>query len=160
PSRLERAKAALADLSRGVERRGGHRLALVVFAGRARLACPLTHDYDHFRETLDAVDTAAPDTDLEPGPGVASGTRIGRGLAQAVLAHDPRFQGCRDILLVSDGDDPARDGEWRQGAAEARAQGIPVHAVGVGDPDRGHRIPAGEGWLHHDGREVLTRLQD
>src|SRR5438093_641389 len=42
PSRLERARAMLLDLGRAVEKRGGHRLALVLFAGRARLACPLT----------------------------------------------------------------------------------------------------------------------
>src|SRR5262249_14978457 len=37
PSRVERARAALADLVDTVQRRGGHRLALVVFAGRAKV---------------------------------------------------------------------------------------------------------------------------
>src|SRR5579884_2595010 len=57
PSRLERARAALIDLADAVERRGGHRLALVLFAGKPRLACPLTHDYDHFRSQLDNLET-------------------------------------------------------------------------------------------------------
>src|SRR4051812_32395549 len=40
PRRLDRARAALIDLSRTVQERGGHRLALVVFAARAQLICP------------------------------------------------------------------------------------------------------------------------
>jgi Ca-activated chloride channel family protein len=167
PSRLERARAMLLDLSRAVEKRGGHRLALVLFAGRARLACPLTHDYDHFRDTVNAINTQAPDPDLEPGPGAASGTRIGLGLAEAVAAHDPapRAAGARDILLLSDGDDPAHDGEWQRGADLARAEGISVHTVGIGDPDRASPIPepGPDGktrWLVYNGREVRTRLEE
>jgi Ca-activated chloride channel family protein len=168
PSRLERARAMLLDLSQTVEKRGGHRLALVRFAGRARLVCPLTHDYDHFRDSVNAIDTRAPDPELEPGPGAASGTRIGLGLTEAVAAHDPaaRSTGARDILLLSDGDDPAHDGEWRRGADLARAQGIPVHTVGIGDPDTPSPIPlpgppdpVGKNrWLVFDSREVRTRL--
>jgi Ca-activated chloride channel family protein len=171
PSRLERARAMLLDLSRAVERRGGHRLALVLFAGRARLACPLTHDYDHFRDVVNEIDTRAPDPDLEPGPGGAvSGTRFGLGLTEAVAAQDTasRAAGARDILLLSDGDDPAHDGEWRRGADLARAEGIPVYTVGIGDPGEAVPIPApgppspdGKNrWLVYDGREVRTRLEE
>jgi Ca-activated chloride channel family protein len=160
PSRLERARTALLDLSETIAKRSGHRLALVLFASRARLICPLTHDYDHFREMVRDLEDAALDPELGPGPGVTSGTRIGRGITQAVLAHDPRFQGARDIVLLSDGDDPARDGEWRQGALEAKALGIPVHPVGLGDPDAAHPIPQGKSWLQHDGQPVRTRLQE
>ena len=73
PSRLERARAALLDLAEAVQRRGGHRVALVEFAGRARLACPLTHDYDHFRDTVRAIDPMAFDPELGPGPEEKSG---------------------------------------------------------------------------------------
>src|SRR5262249_58131955 len=112
PSRLERAGQALDDLSRAVERRGGHRLALVVFAARARIACPLTHDYDHFRQALAEQDAANPHPDIRPaGDDVQSGTRIGAALRLAVEAHDPHYRdhGTQDILLLSDGDDPAHD---------------------------------------------------
>jgi Ca-activated chloride channel family protein len=161
PTRLERAKAALLDLVDAVQRRGGHRLALVEFAGRARLACPLTHDYDHFRNTVRAVDATAFDPELGPGPSDKSGTRIGLGLAQGVLAHDPRSAGARDLLLLSDGDDPAGDREWREGAAAAQREGIPVYVVGVGDPDTPHPVPGADGKpLQHDGREVMTRLEE
>src|SRR6187200_1823667 len=52
PSRLERAKSALGDLVDAVQHRGGHRLGIVAFAGRAQIVCPLTHDYDHVRSKL------------------------------------------------------------------------------------------------------------
>jgi Ca-activated chloride channel family protein len=160
PSRLDRARAALMDLCDGLARRGGHRVALVLCAAHARLVCPLTHDYDHVRERLGRLDELLEAGDLQPGPGDVSGTRLGAGLREAVAAHDPRFRGSQDILLLSDGDDPARDGEWRQGAEAAREAGIPVHTIGLGDPDADSPIRVGGEVLQHDGRDVRTRLEE
>jgi Ca-activated chloride channel family protein len=172
PNRAERAKAALVDLSYAVQQRGGHRLALVAFASRARVYCPLTHDYDHFREALADLDPAhlPPDlrgvTDSKAVPPDAnntpqSGTRIGAGLRAAVEEHDPRFDGYQDILLLSDGDDPARDGEWRQGLEQARHRHIPVHTVGIGDPIAGSPIAVkNDEPLRYKGRVVMTRLEE
>jgi Ca-activated chloride channel family protein len=160
PNRLERAQQALLDLADTLRKRGGHRVGLVLFAGRARLACPLTHDYDHFRDLVKEIDTARPDPELGPGEHETSGTRIGLALHHAVAAHNPRFHGAQDIVLLSDGDDPARDGEWRYGAAEARDQGIPVHTVGIGDPNRASPIPGPDGPLRHADDEVHTRLEE
>src|SRR5262249_22238232 len=140
PSRLERARNALRDLAEALQPRGGHRLGLVTFAGAAKVACPLTHDYNLFRDAVEAVDLSHPDPALEPDA-AASGTRIGLALEVAVEAHDERYRGLRDIVLLSDGDDPARDGEWERGAERARAEGVPVHCVGLGDPNETHRIP-------------------
>ncbi len=161
PSRLDRARAALLDLVATLKQRGGHRVGLVVFAGRAKVVCPLTHDYDHFKEIAEALDGDHLPPDLAVTDDDGSGTRIGAGLRAAVELHDSRHRGYQDILLLSDGDDPARDGEWRLPAAEARAKEIPVHAVGLGDPDRAWPIPLGEGRvLEHDGKPVLTRLEE
>jgi Ca-activated chloride channel family protein len=161
PSRFERARTFAADLADAVQKRGGHRLGLVVFAGRAKLVCPLTHDYDYFRETLRALDPQTFDLELAPGPGDESGTRIGAALALAVRSHDERFRGARDLMLLSDGDDPLRDGEWKRGAGLAKAQGIPVLVVGVGDPNKASTIPLDKDVLRDDkGKEVLTRLEE
>jgi Ca-activated chloride channel family protein len=161
PSRFDRARAFAIDLADSIQKRGGHRLGLVVFAGRAQLVCPLTHDYDYFREALTNLDPETFDLELAPGPGDDSGTRIGAGLALAVRSHDERFRGARDILLLSDGDDPVRDGEWKQGASLAKAQGIPVLAVGVGDPNTLSTIPTGKDVLRDlAGKEVRTRLEE
>jgi Ca-activated chloride channel family protein len=162
PNRLERAKEALADLSQAVQQRGGHRLALVGFAARARVFCPLTHDYDHFRAALAELDAAHPHADLRPASAdPASGTRIGLGLLAAVEVQDPRFRGHQDILLISDGDDPARESEWRLGAAAAREHGIAVHTVGVGNPEAGSPIPLkSDSYLRYDNQVVSTRLEE
>src|SRR5262249_51556940 len=138
-----------------------HRLALVVFAARAQVVCPLTRDYDHFREALEKVDPGDSLLEIGPGPsGPASGTRLGEGLKQAVAAHDERFRGHQDILMLSDGDDPDGDDEWQKGVDAAREQGIPVHTIGIGDPETGGRILLKTGYLQYEGQTVWTRLHE
>jgi Ca-activated chloride channel family protein len=162
PSRLQRAREALLELSDSIQQRGGHRLALVVFAARPRVVCPLTHDYDHFRDTVERLDPDNPFPDLGPVAEMASGTRIGAALTLAVQTHDPRFHGlgAQDILLISDGDDPAHDDEWRGGADDAAMQQIPVHTVGVGNPTTASPIPFKDGQQQYQGQTVYTRLEE
>jgi Ca-activated chloride channel family protein len=162
PSRLHRAKEGLARLAEALRERGGHRVALVVFAAHAKVVCPLTHDYDHFREVADRLDAERLPPELAATDDDPSGTRIGSGIRAAVDLHEPRYAGYQDILLLSDGDDPARDGEWRLPAAEARAREIPVHTVGIGDPGgEGSTIPTADGPLQNtDSEAVRTRLQE
>ncbi len=162
PSRLERAGRLLRDLADHLERSGGRRVAMVVFAARPRLLFPLTRDYDYFRACVkQAEDGDLPPLLPEPDAPFVSGTRFGAALARAVQAHDPARAGRQAILLVSDGDDPAADdGEWRQGVEAARARGIRVYAVGVGDPDHDHPIPDNGDVLRHDGQVVRTRLDE
>jgi Ca-activated chloride channel family protein len=161
PSRLERAKRALADLARALEERGGHRVGLVVFAARSKVLCPLTHDYDHFAEAVAALDEQHLPAEIAVTDDDVSGTRLGAALRTAADLHDPRFRGYQDVLMISDGDDPARDGDWRLPAAEARALNIAVHTVAIGDPDQDNTIPIGEGRvLEYDGKPVRTRLQE
>jgi Ca-activated chloride channel family protein len=160
PSRFDRAKAAIEDLSWEVQRRGGHRLGLVVFAGGAKTVCPLTHDYDQFRDVLEQLGVNEPPEELRPASG-GSGTRIGAGIREAVQsAHDDRFRGFQDIILISDGDDPARDEEWRAGISAARERGIPVHTVGIGDPEHPSAIPTDDGPLRRNDQPVLTKLEE
>src|SRR5262249_23508532 len=109
PSRLHRARAGLINLAESLRERGGHRVARVVFAGRAKVVCPLTHDYDHFREAVEEIDADRLPPDIAPTDDDPSGTRIGAGIRAAVDLHDPRNRGFQDVLLLSDGDDPARD---------------------------------------------------
>lgn len=154
PSRVERACQLVDNLIETIRQRGGHRLALIAFAGKPRLLCPLTHDLDHIREVIDTLDRSVPDASL------GNGTRIGAALQLAVESCVGRTSASTDILLFSDGDDPARDGEWQAGGDLARSVGIPVYCVGLGDPVQQHRIPLGKGWLLHDGKEVLTRLEE
>lgn len=128
------------DLLNGLRGRGGHRVGLVVFAARPKLVVPITTDLDHLAAKLLDLDAATPPPDIRPEDDSPSGTRIGAALAAAADVHDPRFPGAQDIILFSDGDDPADDREWAAGVSAARRAGIPVHVVGVGDPVRGSPI--------------------
>jgi Ca-activated chloride channel family protein len=161
PSRLKHAQKAIEELLANLRERGGHRIALVGFAGRSRVVCPLTNDYDHFVEKLLELDPAHLPPELRAGVDAASGTRIGAALELAVEAHDSRFRGSgvQDILLLSDGDDPGGDNEWFAGILAAQSAGIPVFTVGIGDPVEGRPVPAGErGFFQHKGKVVTTRL--
>ena len=167
PSRLLRARQALLDLTAELQKRGGHRVALIVFAGRARLACPLTHDYDHFRDALGSekdVEALPFDPELAPGPHEASGTRIGAGLQEALRGRDARYPNGCEILLLSDGDDPVHDGEWASGATATHAAGVPVYTIGIGNPnpdeDEAKLVINKVVQKSTDGRAILTRLEE
>lgn len=124
------------DLIATARTRGGHRIAIVVFAARPKLWVPLTTDYNHLDTKLGDLDATQPPNDIRPLDDTArSGTRIGAALQLAVEAHDPRFVGSQDIILLTDADDPEPDREWAAGVTAARAAGVPVHVVGIGNPD-------------------------
>src|SRR5207245_982664 len=130
------------------------------FAGHAQLAFPLTGDYDHLLDALRRIDADDLPPSLRPrrDDGAASGTRIGEALRLALHVLDPKVGG--DILLISDGDDPAGDDEWRAGAEEARRHRVPVHVIGIGNPREAATIPWGSGVLEFGGQPVLTRFHD
>jgi len=71
-----------------------------------------------------------------------------------------RFTGAQDILLLSDGDDPARDEEWSAGIAPAQNLKIPIHVVGIGTPDQDNFIPYRDDFLKHKQLLVTTRLRE
>ena len=77
PNRLEHAKSLVRELVAAVRAEGGHRLALVTFAGRATLETPPTLDYGLFLERLEAAD---------PARVRVKGTMIGDALRQTVAA--------------------------------------------------------------------------
>lgn len=154
PTRVDLARMSLRDLCDTLEKRGGMRVALVGFAGRAELLCPLTHDLEHFRAVVEEIDAQVHDATL------GAGTRIGAALAFAGGVFDGRSAAARDVLLLSDGDDPARDGEFRLGIEALRGEGVTVHVVGFGDRDTPQRIPDGRGWLSYRDEEVRTRLEE
>lgn len=140
PQHAERWQAAqqgLRDLIAVAQQQGGHRLGIVVFAAKPFLICPLTSDYEHVRARLDEFNPHAPPPEIRPDPDepVTTGTAIGAALQQAVTAHDPRFPGYQDIVLVSDGSGPEIEAESEFGIRLAAERQIPVHVVGVGNPN-------------------------
>ena len=153
PNRLERAKIDLHHLVETLRHEGGHRLGLIVFAGRARLQCPLTLDYAFFAQRLQ---------DVQPDIMAREGTSLGEALRQALHSFGALIPSYTDIILISDGEDhQSRPLDAAQAVAR---QQISLHTIGVGDATDGARIPLqddnGQGfYAAYQGQTVRTRLQ-
>jgi Ca-activated chloride channel family protein len=148
PNRLARAKAEINQL---VSRLEEHRVGLVVFAGRAVQACPLTPDHSFFTTVLNTVDTRS------AGKG---GSRVGDAI-KAALRGFPTGQGAKLIVLITDGDD--QDPYTQEAAKAARDAGVKIVAVGLGsetgsqitltDPKTGAKTT-----LMYEGKPVISKL--
>lgn len=119
PDRLSRARYAILDF---VQRHGRGRVGLVAFAGQAFLQCPLTFDYDAFRESLMAVDDKT-----IPVPGTDLGRALDEGF-RAMEKNDRR----KIMVLVTDGEDLEKAGVSTAG--ELADKGVVVFTIGVGTP--------------------------
>lgn len=94
----------------------------------------------------------------DPEAEFVSGTRIGIALKYALESFATARTGPHEILLVSDGDDPVNDDEFLAGVTLARGQGVPIHVVAVGEPDRPTPIPHNGDLLRSDGSIVQSRV--
>jgi len=147
PDRLTRAQRAIGSIA---ERTRGDRLGLVVFAGEARLAVPLTHDMVSFSTLVARAD---------PSAVARGGTDLGEAL-QVALASLADQQRERSIILITDGEDQGERG--LDAAAHCRDRNVTVHCIGVGSP-RGSKIalPSGHGQtflVDRAGDEVITAM--
>jgi Ca-activated chloride channel family protein len=168
PNRLEHAKTELFNLVDQIQRRGGHRLGLIGFAGQAHVLCPLTEDLDHFRNSLDLAHPDRLGAAERIGRGAHDpgyGTSLRHALELALTSHDPEGQGFQDILLVSDGEDLA--GDWRDALPGLQKANLAVQVFGVGDAKKDSFIPTGRSdrpfLLQEAGagyRKVTTRRRD
>ncbi len=118
PDRLSRAKLAVHDF---LDKLNGDGVGLLAFAGNAFLQCPVTLDYDAFRESLDALDTKV----IPRG-----GTDIAAAIREAEAVFKTRTAAEKILILVTDGEDLG--GEAIAAAKEAAKNGVKIFAVGVG----------------------------
>lgn len=158
--RLTRARREIVDLLRLME---GDRVGLVAFAGTAFVECPLTLDYGAAEIFLGALDT-----DLIPvqGTALAEAIRTSLGAFEGLGASEgggekaaPSAGSSRAILLITDGED--HEGDVMAAAAEAKAAGVKIFAIGIGR-DEGAPIPAPDGGFRRDarGEMILSRLDE
>ena len=126
PTRLERARLGIMDF---VARLEGDRVGLIPFAGTAFALCPLTLDYEAFRESLNALDT-----DLIP----RQGTDLASAIKEAGRLFDENGNNHRVLVLLTDGED--LQGDVIDAAKEAAKKGMAIYTVGVGSPE-GASIP-------------------
>ncbi len=149
PNRLERSKLGIMDFVSKLE---GDRVGLVPFAGTAFLMCPLTLDYDAFRQSLHALDTGI----IPQG-----GTDIASAIREAELAFS-NDANHKILVLVTDGED--LEGEALNAAKEAAQKGLTIYTIGVGTP-AGELIPLkrrGKGsFVKNDqGQLIKSRLDE
>ncbi|MGJ8638590.1 MAG: VWA domain-containing protein [Opitutaceae bacterium] len=140
PTRLDRAKLAVIDLT---ERLESDRIGLVAFAGRAFLQTPPTLDYSAFRESLEAVG---------PGSMTSGGSDLGNAIKEAERAF-PKDDNFKIIILLTDGEDLG--GNAIETARDAAKNGIKVYAIGIGTPEGDYLRVRNE-----QGDEVFVRDSD
>jgi Ca-activated chloride channel family protein len=149
PSRLEKARHEMSGL---LDRLEGDRVALVAFAGRAVIECPLTMDYGACEIFLDI---------LEPGVISMPGTSLSQAIKTSLKAFQEESQAGRAIILITDGEDHQE--QVMDAVDEARKMGVVIHAVGIGSP-QGVPIPVGEGGgefkKDRKGNVVVTSLDE
>jgi Ca-activated chloride channel family protein len=149
PSRLEAAKRSIRELAQAVR---GDRLALVLFAGQARLASPLTRDGAALAEIVSLAD---------PTSVARGGSDLGAALEVALDALEGSTGDHQAIVVITDGEDLA--GQALGAAERCRVRGVPVHAAGFGAPQGSKiAIPAdggSESFLRdRAGHEVVSAL--
>ncbi len=150
PNRLQAAKAAITAFTESLAEHGGYRVGLVIFAGRARLQSPLTLDYAFFRNRLAQVTTEIIDR---------RGSALGDAVRKTLFGFGALDAMHTDFIVISDGED--HRGGAREAARQAADEGVGLYTVGVGDPEKGARIPVvtGEGarrYLRFGGADVVS----
>ncbi len=151
PNRLARAKS---EINRMLDQLAGHRVSLVVFAGKASILSPLTPDYGFFRMML----RGASPTSVSRG-----GTAIGEAIRTGLAAFDEDGGAAsRLLLLITDGED--HDSYPEEAAKLAKEEGVVIVAIGLGSEDGSRilitnpRTGVQEVVKDRDGNDVITRV--
>jgi Ca-activated chloride channel family protein len=139
-----------------IDRLEGDRIALVTFAGKATVACPLTLDHEAVRLFLDAVDVEAVSV---PGTALAGALEAGVRALGPPSAEGTEAKG-RALIVISDGED--HEGGLDGAILAAKRAGVVVYGIGCGT-DQGAPIPQGESGAYKkdaQGKLVTTRLDE
>ena len=149
PSRMERARRELEDFVGALR---GDAIGLVLFADGAWVRIPLTVDYATF---LWAVKDSGSDTIRAQGTALTGALEA----ATTMLARAPGTG--KAILVVSDGEVHEKPEAVDAAVAKAKAAGVHIYALGIGEP-AGAPIPLAEGGFHKDalGSVVLSKLDE
>ncbi len=130
-----------------------NRAAVVAFAGRGALRCPLTENLGAVIDSLKR---------LEPGCVQPGGTDLSAGLSKALEAiGEEAHAGGQSIVVLTDGEDLA--GRWRGPLDRLVRREVVVHGVTIGDAERGHPVPSGRRdgkTVLHEGKSVESRRVD
>jgi Ca-activated chloride channel family protein len=134
PNRLMRSKMAIEKL---VNRLGGDRVGIIVFAGSAYVQLPITTDYSAAKLFLGSIDN-----NIVP----VQGTAIGSAIELAMQSFNEEDETSKTIIVITDGENHEDDAA--KFAKEAYDEGIIVNTIGMGSV-RGAPIP-----VYRNGRQV------
>ena len=123
PTRYEAAKEVAAEFVRG---RKDDRIGLVVFAGEAFTAAPLTLDHDFVLRML------RPSRAEVTAGAMEGGTAIGTAVATAAARLRGDDERGRVVVLLTDGENNAGAVDPQTAAEAAAALGVRVYSIGVG----------------------------
>jgi Ca-activated chloride channel family protein len=118
-NRLEVVKSVVRDFIMG---RKNDRIAIVAFAARAYLVCPLTLDYGWLLDNLQRVKIGMAE----------DGTAIGSGIATSLNRLKDSKGKSKVLILLTDGRNNTGKVSPSTAAEAARALGIKIYAVGAG----------------------------
>lgn len=134
PNRLFRSKMAIEKL---VNRLGGDRVGIIVFAGNAYVQLPITTDYSAAKLFLENIDDK-----IVP----VQGTAIGSAIELAMESFNKEDETSKTIIVITDGENHEDDAI--NIAKKALDQGIIVNTIGMGSV-QGAPIP-----IYRNGRQV------
>jgi Ca-activated chloride channel homolog len=139
PSRLRAAEAAIRTFLNRVPKR--LRVGLIAFAGDPQVATPPTTDRGPVRDALDSLEWFPRYGGTAIGDALAAAVELGQVTALrsggdlAAVTTARQNNGLVSILLLSDGAQTHGTLEPEEGAARAKAAGIPVYTIALGTPN-------------------------
>ena len=153
PNRLTRAKQQIKDMLRAM---AGDRVGLVVFAGEANQAVPLTNHYHDFQQKLDSVG---------PESVPVGGSQLGVAIQATAEAFLSKTNDHKTVVLFTDGED--QESQPIELAKKLHEKdGLRIFTVGLGDMTEGARIPQDSDsrrsqraqFIQHNGQQVWSKL--
>lgn len=150
PNRLEKAKQII---SRTIDRLGGDRIGIIVYAGSAYPLLPITSDYSAAKLFLRTAD---------PSMVSSQGTSIGEAIVLSQRYFDDPSVKNKLLVVLSDGEDHREDLDAVDLARQAAQKGVRIYTVGIGTP-QGAPIPLRENGVvtgykkDIEGNVVVTR---
>ncbi len=151
PNRLEKAKQITSKI---IDKLGGDRVGIIIYAGNAYPLLPITTDHAAAKMFLQSAN---------PDMVSSQGTAINEALKLAKSYYDDDDQTNRYLFIISDGEDHQENVSYI--ANEATKEGIKIYTVGVGTT-KGSPIPIKhKGQLigykkDREGEVVVTQLND
>lgn len=151
PNRLQRAKLAIEKL---VNRLGGDRVGIIVFAGNAYVQLPITTDYSAAKLFLNGIDNT-----IVP----VQGTAIGKAIELSMQSFNFEDQSSKTIIIITDGENHEDDAI--KAAELAYENGVIINTIGMGS-NQGAPIPVYQNQRQIDfkknrqGETIITRLDE